>query len=113
FLGNRATAWSIPSPETLDYNVSPNQHVRVDIMDPTALVDDVGAGVLRNIFITTPGDPLVTTAPGNQLTTPVYRTIVADLSAFAGKTIRLRFAEVDNQSFLQMGIDSVRVCGAP
>jgi hypothetical protein len=45
--------------------------------------------------------------------TPVYRTIVADLSAFAGKRIRLRFAEVDNQLFLQMGIDNVRVCSAP
>jgi hypothetical protein len=113
FLGNRGTAWNIPSPETLDYTISPNQQVRVDIMDPTAPVDDVGAGVLRNIFITAPGDPLVTTAPGDPQMTPVYRTIVADLSAFAGKRIRLRFAEVDNQLFLQMGIDNVRVCSAP
>jgi Putative Ig domain/Bacterial Ig domain len=113
FLGNRGTAWSIPSPETLDYTISPNQHVRVDIMDPTAPVDDVGAGVLRNIFITAPGDPLVTTVPGDPQMTPVYRTIVADLSAFAGKRIRLRFAEVNNQLFLQMGVDKVRVCSVP
>jgi hypothetical protein len=82
-------------------------------MDPTAPVDDVGAGVLRNIFITAPGDPLVTTAPGDPQMTPVYRTIVADLSAFAGQRIRLRFAEVNNQLFLQMGVDKVRGCSVP
>lgn len=104
FLGNRAGAWSVPPSGSLDYTVIPNQHVRVDIMDPMAPVDDVGAGVLTNLFIPAPGDPPVSG----------YQTLTADLSAFAGRTVRLRFAEVDNQNALQMGVDNIQVCsGGP
>jgi hypothetical protein len=42
-------------------------------------------------------------------------TLQVLVSAFnpQGIEVRLRFAEVDNQLFLQMGVDNVRVCGAP
>jgi hypothetical protein len=32
-----------------------------------------------------------------------------DLTAYAGQTVRLRFAEVDNQNFLLASVDNVRV----
>ena len=99
FLQNLSAGWVVPGPETLDYTVAPNQHVRVDIMDPLAPVDDVGAGVLMNVYISNPGDPL----------TSGYNNIVANLNAFAGQTIRLRFAEVDDQGVLHMGVDNVVV----
>jgi hypothetical protein len=70
----------------LDFQGGANQQLRIDIMDPSAPADDVGAGVLRNILRTLPGDPL----------TFGYAPVSADLSEFAGQTIRLRIAEVDN-----------------
>jgi hypothetical protein len=101
YAQNLSAGWSVPIPETLDYNVAPNQHIRVDIMDPAAPVDDVTAGVLENVFLTDPSDPM----------TFGYINVTTDLSAYAGQTIRLRFAEVDNQGVLFMGVDNVTVSG--
>src|ERR1700693_592373 len=92
-------AFANPSPETLDFNVFPNQHTRVDIMTTASAVDDVGAGVLQNVFMTKPGDPL----------TSGYNKITVPLAPFAGQTVRLRFAEVDNQLFFNVGIDNVQL----
>ncbi len=78
------------TPPSLDYNVFPNQQYRVDIVRPSAPVDSVAPGdVLANVFQTNVGDPS-SLAP-----TPVS----VDLSGFAGTTVRIRFAEVDNQAF--------------
>ena len=99
YIGNRADSFVIPDPPTLDFTVVPNQHFRVDIMDPSAPVDSVTTGVLKNVYITKPGDPLESG----------YITVSASLDAFAGQQIRLRFAEVDNQLFFQVGIDSVTI----
>lgn len=84
---------------TLDPAISPNQHARVDIMDPLAPVDATGAGqVLQNILLTLPGDPGDSNNP-----TAAYATISAFVPG--GRTIRLRFAEVDNQFFFNFGVD--------
>lgn len=99
YVQNQAGIWYVPVPDSLDYNVFPNQHVRVDIMDPNAPVDDVGAGVLRNLFLTDPSDP----------TTFGYIRVTTDLYEFAGLTVRLRFAEVDNQFYQNMGVDNVNL----
>ena len=88
---------------TLDWESVPNQHARLDLADPAASPDDVGAGVLENLFITNPGDPSVQS----------YQTIAADISAYAGQTVRLRFAEVDNQFFFNAGIDNCSVTNTP
>ena len=96
FIGNRAGAFSTPA--SLSFNTFPNQQARVDIMNPSAAIDDVGSGVLRNLFRTQVGDPLVTAG---------YETFSFGLSEFQGQTVRLRFAEVDNQLFFQFGIDDV------
>ncbi len=76
-----------------------NQQVRVDVMNPAASVTDVGAGVLLNVYRSQPADPVVTS----------YIHLTADLSAFAGQTVRIRFAEVDTDGFLHFGVDSVDV----
>src|SRR5687768_9055602 len=98
FVGNRAGANF--SPPTLSHSGDANQQFRMDIMSPTAPVDDVGTGVLLNVYQTQPGDPLVFGA---------YITVTADLSAFSGQTVVLRFAETDNQLWYNAGIDDVSV----
>jgi hypothetical protein len=90
------------APPTLDYTVNPNQQYRVDVMRTSAPIMSVASGdVLANLFITNPGAPL-TLAP----TLMNY-----DISAFAGQTIRLRFAEVDNQSNFNASVDAVCITG--
>jgi len=98
YYDNRAGAFATPA--SLGFTVSPNQQYRVDIIRPTAPVTSVAPGdVLATVFQTKVGDPL-TLAP-----TPVS----FDLSNFAGTTVRIRFAEVDNQSFFNASVDNVAV----
>jgi len=93
-------ALDFATPNTLDFNVSPNQQYRVDILDPNAPVTSVAAGdVLATVFRTEVGDP-ATLGP---------TTISFDLTPYAGRTVRIRFAEVDNQGFLTAGVDDVRI----
>jgi hypothetical protein len=91
------------TPPTLDYNVFPNQQYRIDIMNPAAPVDSVAASdVLADVFHTSEGDPPFLPP------TPME----FDLTPFAGTTVRLRFAEVDNQFFFQASTDAVgNLCG--
>ena len=97
--------FTVPQPETLDPSgIVSNQHVRVDIMDPTAPADDVGAGVWQNLFLTRPGDP---GSPVNPMLG--YTTIATSLDAFAGRRVRLRFAEVDTLNYLNFGVDNCAV----
>ena len=99
---NRAGAFFTPA--TLDpFASGPNQQYRVDVMRPGTPVDAVDASVLRTLFLTKPGDAL-TLAP-----TPM----TFDLSEWAGQTVRLRFAEVDNQLFFQAAVDDVRIVSVP
>ena len=97
YVGNRAGVWFVGP--NLDHTGPPNQHLRVDIMDPSAPVDDTGAGVLLNVFLTDPGDP----------SEFGYISVTADLTPFAGQTVRVRFASVDNLFFMQTGVDDVVV----
>lgn len=103
YLRTNASDYHVPDPATLDYTVIPNQQFRADVMDPAAGDFDVGAGVLDNIYQTLPGDPLESG----------YTTVSHSLDAFAGQTIRLRFAEVDNQGFFNVGVDNVHLTGKP
>ncbi len=95
FVLNQAAELS--SPASLDYAAMPNQQARFDLMSPAAAIQDIGVGVLRNLFSTQPGDAAMTG----------YATITTDVSAFAGQTIRLRFAESDNRQGLNFGVDAV------
>lgn len=81
-----------------------NQQYRIDVMKPTAPVDAVEASdILATVFATKTGDP----------TSMAPTTFTADLSPFAGQTVRLRFAEVDNIGELNAGVDSVAIQSTP
>jgi hypothetical protein len=90
------------TPATLDYAAGPNQQARVDIITTTADPFSVAGGdVLLNLFQTLVGDPA----------TSGYSVVSSDLTAFLqahlGQTLRLRFAEADNQFFFNFGVDDV------
>jgi len=81
-----------------------NQQARVDFMTSTADPFSVApADVLQTLFLTQPGDPLVSG----------YRDFSIDitplLQARQGQTLRLRFAEVDNVLNFNLGVDNVDV----
>jgi hypothetical protein len=101
YIRNGATAFTTPT--SLDFATAAlNQQARVDFMLPAADPFSVGgADVLQNVFQTTVGSPLITG----------YNTVSVNvtslLAARAGQTIRLRFAEVDNVNFFNMGVDAV------
>lgn len=93
------------NPDTLDPDYDGvNQQYRVDIVDPAAdpfsLAPD---DILLSIFATEDGDPAVMA--------PVEVSV--DLSQFAGQTVRLRFAQADNEYYLNAGVDCVAVASSP
>ncbi len=86
------------TPKRLSHTGAPNQQYRIDLMKPNSPLRSLKPEhVLANIFRTRVGDPLIM-APN-----PVSE----NLSRFAGRTVRLRFAEVDNQANFAAGVDAV------
>jgi hypothetical protein len=109
FIGNRATAFFVPSPPSLDFSTPTlNQQARVDILNGGTDPFSVSAiDVLATAYQTTTADPLVSG----------YNTVTVDLTtlfaANAGHMLRLRFAEVDNVFTFQMGVDNVNLTVTP
>ncbi len=95
----------IVNPAGLNYTALPNQHVRVDLLSSTATPFDTGTGVLRTFYIGV--DPHTNPNPFRN-----YRFNITDLARDGG-TFQIRFAEVDNQFFLNMGVDDVSVLYQP
>ncbi len=88
------------TPATLDFNEFPNQQYRVDVLRAGADPFSVASGdVLAAVSRTDVGDA-ATLAPTR---------VTFDLSAFAGTTVRLRFAEVDNLFFFNASVDNVAI----
>jgi hypothetical protein len=88
----------------VDFAVRPNQQYRVEIPKPPGTPFSIEPGdVLATVLRTRPGD------------LPARRPIsqVFDLSSFAGSTVRLRFAEVDNLSMFPAGVDAVVITSRP
>jgi len=82
----------------------PNQQYRVDVISPTSPIESVNsADVLATVFATSTGGPETLAAT----------TMTADLTPFAGQTVRLRLAEVDNQFYLNGGADSIAISSTP
>jgi hypothetical protein len=78
----------------------PNEQFRIDVMDPEAPVRSVESGdVLKSVFRTEVGDPRHRR----------WFKVHANLTSFAGETVTLRFAEVDNLGFFSVGVDGVKV----
>jgi hypothetical protein len=109
FVGNRASAFFTPNPNTLDFSTPAlNQQARVDIIragsDPFTVAP---ADVLLNAFQTKPGDPLVSG----------YTTVTVNVSSLiqsqGGQTLSLRFAETDNVFAFQLGVDNVSLLAVP
>jgi len=87
------------TPPTLGLGV-PNQQVRVDVLKAGAPVRSVQRRhVLDRVFRTESGDPDVR----------AYRAVKANLTPFAGRKIRLRFAVVVNLAPIRVGIDAVKI----
>ena len=92
------------SPDTLAIEGGSNQQYRIDVLRVTAPVDSVDpADVLATIFRTQPGDP--------NIREPF--PLSSDLSAFAGQTVRLRFALVSTDYYFSASADDVRIVSVP
>jgi hypothetical protein len=104
YLYYRNFAPGFSTPRTLNYTIIFNQQYRVDVLKPTGSPFTVSDnGILKPLFQTEVGDPN-TLAP---------TLLTFNLTPFAGQTVRLRFAEVDNQDNFLASVDRVRVTSTP
>lgn len=101
---------AVPSPDTLSVDnealvlpngkLQQNQQFRIDVIRPEAPLDSIDpADVLRPVFATKPGAPLRMTP----------RKLTADLSAFAGQTVRIRIANAVTEEVFNAGVDAVSI----
>jgi hypothetical protein len=92
---------SFINPDGLDFTGTANEHARVDILKAGASAFDTGAGVLQNFYLGVD--------PGAN--PHAYTTDTFDITSLvaAGGTFQLRFAEVDNENFFNLGVDNVSV----
>jgi len=99
-FANNYTATTV-NPIGLDHTDGANQHARVDILTSGAGAFDTGAGVLQNLYI---GADAGANPHG-------YTHYVFDITSLvvAGGTFQIRFAEVDNQLFFNLGVDNVSI----
>jgi len=98
---------AVPAPDTLSVadeqlGGQRNQQFRIDVVRPEAALDSLAPGdVLATVFATRPGAP-----PRMKAT-----RFGADLSAFAGQTVRLRIAVAATEEVLNAGVDAVTLDG--
>jgi len=96
---------SIPTPDTLSVDDGvlgdqDNQQFRIDVIRPDAPIESIApADILRTLFVTKLGDP--EDMPPTKLS--------ADLSAFAGQTVRLRIAVAAHEEVFNAGVDAVSI----
>jgi hypothetical protein len=94
-----------PKPDTLSVDSEAlagqhNQQFRIDVMRPTAPLESLDpTDILLTLFRTKQGGPLKMG--------PTKFT--ADLSPFAGQTVRLRIATAVHEEVLNAGVDTVRI----
>lgn len=105
---------AIPTPDTLSIadealllpngKFQENQQFRIDVMKPDAPLESLDpADILRTVFTTKLGDRR-TMAP---------QKLTANLSAFAGQTVRLRIANTVTGEVFNAGVDAVSISSAP
>jgi hypothetical protein len=91
---------TVPSSGTLNIDDEDNQQVRVDVVKPSAPIDSVSSSdILATLFANKNGDP-EEIAPTK---------LSADLTPFAGQTVRLRIANAVNRSPFNTGLDDVSI----
>lgn len=91
----------IVNPAGLTLAAGANQHARVDILSNGSGPFDTGAAVLQNFYLGV--DPGPDPHP--------FTHYVFDITGLVGGggTFILRFAEVDNQGFFNLGVDNVSI----
>ena len=105
---------AVPTPDTLSVSdevlglpggqFQKNQQFRIDVMRPEAPLESLDpADILRTMFATKPGDPL----------TMEPTLLTANLSAFAGQTVRLRIANSVTEEVFNAGVDAVSISTGP
>jgi len=105
---------AIPTPDTLSIanealqlpngQFQENQQFRIDVLRPDAPLESLNpADILRTVFATKLGDR-PTMAP---------RKLTANLSAFAGQTVRLRIANTVTEEVFNAGVDAVSIASGP
>ncbi len=96
---------AVPSPDTLSVDGEAlggqaNQQFRIDVMRPGAPIESIDpTDILLTVFRTQPGDP--------KSMGPTRLT--ANLSQFAGQTVRLRVATAAHEEVLAGGVDAVSI----
>jgi hypothetical protein len=96
---------AVPTPDSLSIDETAiggqnNQQYRIDVIKPGAPLGSLDpADILRTVFRTKPGDP--------QKMPPTK--LVADLSPFAGQTVRLRIANAATEEVFNAGVDAIEV----
>jgi hypothetical protein len=102
FVSDWSATGGVINPIGLDSTGPANQHARVDLLTGTA-----------SPFSTAPADVVINFYLGVDAGTPPrpYKDYAFDLTGIvtAGGTYQIRFAEVDNQLFLNMGVDDVSI----
>jgi hypothetical protein len=99
---------AVPAPDTLFVSESetaqPNQQVRVDVLKANAPIESLSPNdILTTAYASKVGDP-----------TKLEPTVItADLSAFAGQTVRLRVADAVQQGPMIVGVDDVAIDSFP
>jgi hypothetical protein len=100
---------AVPTPDTLspleeETGGHVNQQFRIDVMRPEAPLESLAPeDLLRTVFETHAGDPA--SMPPTRMT--------ANLTPFAGQTVRLRFAVAATKEALNAGLDEVSVTSTP
>ncbi len=86
----------------IDFNISPSECARVDLLTGTASAFDTGAGDIANFYN---GADNLSNNPNP------YTHYNIDLTGLVapGNTYQIRFSEVDNQFFFQQGVDNVSI----
>ncbi len=100
---------AVPSPDTLAVDPEKRgsgdqQQFRIDVMRAGSPIESVEPGdILTTLFETQPGDPL--TMKPTQFT--------ADLTPWAGQTVRIRIAVAAQEEILNAGVDAVTIASSP
>jgi hypothetical protein len=98
---------AVPSPNTLASDNSSgqeNQQLRIDVMRPGTAIESLNpADILATVFANKVGDP--------QFLAPTQ--LAADLTPFAGQTVRLRIANAVQEEVFNTGVDGVSITSTP
>jgi hypothetical protein len=104
----------VPNPPTLDaQGPFDNQQFRADVIKPTAAPDSLApSDILATVFATSEAE---NHGEANAEPSMEPKRFSTDLSAFAGQTVRLRFAAATTGGFeaLFAGVDAVTLTSAP